>query len=370
MFATTGHHRVYTMRNAVIVTDAWLPQTNGVVTTLQTVIKYLPDFGYKVTVIHPGLFDTYPLPGYPEIELARNPRRVKQLILDAEPDSIHIATEGPLGMVARRFCVRNKLPFTTSLHTKFPEYVNERTGMPLRAGYSLIRWFHKAATATLCTTQSHKEELQQWGLRNLVVWGRGVDTRLFRPAALRRPNPKLTLLYVGRVAIEKNLEALLALDFGEQDVELRIVGDGPQREELQAKYPHAHWLGYRKGQALVDEYAHADVFVFPSKTDTFGLVMLEAMACGTPVAAYPVTGPIDIVSNGTNGHLSESLYDAIQKARHVSRHECRRFAQDNSWEAVARRMAASFAITHEDRGMPALPMSSGTGSGDSGRMAA
>lgn len=332
------------MRKAAIITDAWMPQTNGVVTTLRTVVDHLPALGYQPTVIHPGLFNTYPMPGYPEIGLTRDPKRIKQVLLDSRPDTLHIATEGPLGLYARRFCVRHNIPFTTSLHTKFPEYVNERAGVPLSAGYRCLRWFHKPAQAVLCTTQSHKAELEDWGLRNLVVWGRGVDTQIFKPAPLRRPNPKLRLLYVGRVAVEKNIEAFLSLDFGGEDVEKRVVGDGPQRQELQARFPDAVWLGYKKGQALVDEYAHADVFVFPSKTDTFGLVMLEAMACGTPVAAYPVTGPIDVVSNGSNGHLSDSLLDAVQHARFVNRSSCRLVAEDSSWQAVAQRMVDHFVL--------------------------
>lgn len=339
------------MQKTLIITDAWHPQTNGVVTTLQTVADYLPALGYQPTIIHPDLFNTYPLPGYPEIGLASNPKKIKQMLIQAQPDTIHIATEGPLGVYARHFYSRQKIPFTTSLHTKFPEYANERSGLPLSAGYRFLRWFHKPSRSVLCTTESHKRELEHWGLRNVTVWDRGVDTQIFKPAPVHRSNTRLRLLYVGRVAIEKNIEAFLELDFGKECVEKRIVGDGPYRAELQSRFPEAVWLGYKKGQDLVDEYANADVFVFPSKTDTFGLVMLEAMACGTPVAAFPVTGPVDVVRNGLNGHLSTSLLDAVQQARSVNRMDCRRFAQDRSWEAVARRMTEHFVSV---RGKPSV----------------
>lgn len=323
-------------KRLLLITDAWSPQTNGVVTTLSTVIGHLPAHGVEVSVIHPGLFKTWPLPSYPEIRIARNPGILKELIRDIDPHAIHIATEGPLGMATRRFMVRNGYAFTTSLHTKFPEYVNVRFGLPLKTGYKFMRWFHRPASSTLVTTESHRRELTDWGLRDLVVWSRGVDTDAFSPDPDFKAQQPPRLVYVGRVAVEKNIEAFLELDI---DGEKVIIGDGPARAELQAKYPHAHWLGYRKGQPLVDEYARADVFVFPSFTDTFGLVMLEAMACGTPVAAYPVTGPIDVVDNGVNGCLDEDLGVAIAGALQVDRQSCRDFACQNDWRAIAARMA-------------------------------
>jgi len=323
-------------KRLLLVTDAWSPQTNGVVTTLSTVIGHLPDLGVDVSVIHPGLFKTWPLPSYPEIRIARNPGVLKELIAEIDPHAIHIATEGPLGMAARRFCVRNGHAFTTSLHTKFPEYVNVRFGLPLKAGYSFMRWFHRPASCTLVTTETHRQELSDWGLKDLVVWSRGVDTAVFTADPNFRPQQPPRLVYVGRVAVEKNIEAFLELDLEGEKV---IIGDGPARTELEAKYPHAHWLGYRKGQPLVDEYAKADVFVFPSRTDTFGLVMLEAMACGTPVAAYPVTGPIDVVKNGINGCLDQDLSVAITGALRVDRQSCRDYASQNDWRVIAARMA-------------------------------
>lgn len=323
-------------KHLLLITDAWSPQINGVVTTLTTVTGQLPQYDVKVSVIHPGLFKTWPLPSYPEIRIARNIFILKDLIQDIAPQAIHIATEGPLGMAARRFCVRNNYRFTTSLHTKFPEYIKVRLGLPLRIGYRIMRWFHRPASSTLVTTESQRRALTGWGLDNLVVWRRGVDTAAFTPNPHHQPQSAPRLVYVGRVAVEKNLEAFLKLDIDGDKV---IVGDGPARAELEKHYPEAHWLGYRKGQALINEYAKADVFVFPSLTDTFGLVMLEAMACGTPVAAFPVTGPIDVVQNGVNGCLDNDLAAAIAGALRVDRESCRKFAGQNDWRVVTARMA-------------------------------
>lgn len=322
------------MRRLLIVTDAWSPQTNGVVTTLQSVIEHLPGLGYEVELVHPGQFKTRPLPGYPEIGVACDPWRLARLVERMRPDTVHVATEGPLGVAARALLTRRGMAFSTSLHTKFPEYARERIGAPLALGYGYLRWFHRPATAVLCTTASHRDELARWGIGNLVVWGRGVDTERFRPRA-RTPRARPRLLYVGRVAVEKNLEAFLSLPLEADKV---VVGDGPARAELERRFPEARWLGYRHGDALVAEYADADVFVFPSRTDTFGLVMLEAMACGTPVAGYPVTGPRDVVTPGVNGALDEDLTVAVRRALMVDRRRCRRSAEAHGWERVALRM--------------------------------
>ncbi|MFX3657762.1 MAG: glycosyltransferase [bacterium] len=250
---------------------------------------------------------------------------------------MHIATEGPLGLAARRLLRQRGLPFSTSLHTKFPEYVRQRVGAPLGAGYAYLRWFHAPATTVLCTTESHRQELDHWGIANLVVWGRGVDTDRFRPRPrLQRRRPRL--LYVGRVAVEKNLDAFLRL---EVDADKVVVGDGPARADLQRRYPQAAWLGYRHGDALAAEYADADVFVFPSRTDTFGLVMLEAMACGTPVAAFPVTGPRDVVVPGVSGSLDDDLGVAVRQALLVDRRRCRACAVQQGWRRTAETLAAS-----------------------------
>ncbi len=322
------------MKKFLLVTDAWEPQTNGVVTTWQTLLSHLETRGYEVRVIHAGEFRTFPLPTYPEIQLAANPWLMKKTIAEFRPDHVHVATEGSLGLYARRVLVKANIPFTTSLHTKFPEYVKERVGLPLSVGYRFMKWFHGPAVRTLCTTHSHAKELSAWGLTDLVPLYRGVDVDKFRPKSLS-PRERPRLLYVGRVAVEKNLEAFLDIDI---DADKVIVGDGPQRQELESKYPDVHWLGYRKGQPLVDEYANADVFVFPSLTDTFGLVLLEANACGTPVAAYPVVGPIDIVKNGYNGCLNDDLAVAVREALELRREDARSHAEANTWEVVAQRL--------------------------------
>ncbi len=322
----------------LLVTDAWTPQTNGVVTTLNAVVERLPALGVTPIVIHPGLFRSVGLPGYREIPLALDLWRLPRMIRDIDPDMVHVATEGPLGIAARRYLVKNRIPFATSLHTKFPEYFHERVRTPLSLGYRIIRWFHRPAVRTLCTTASHRDELLNWGLRDLVVWSRGVDTDRFRPCPTRSQNPRPRLLYVGRVSVEKNIEAFLSLNI---DADKVIVGDGPARAALERRFPDVHWLGFRKGEALVHEYARADVFVFPSRTDTFGLVMLEANACGTPVAAYRVTGPKDVVMQGRNGALHEDLGVAVREALLVPRRTCRAFALENDWEQIAARFVAA-----------------------------
>ncbi len=323
-----------------MVSDAWEPQTNGVVTTLKHVNAQLMRRGLDVTVVHPGLFKTLPLHGYPEIRVAINPWHVGRMILAERPDTIHVATEGPLGLAARLFLARRSIPFSTSLHTKFPEYLAARANVSPKIGYAFLRWFHKPASATLVTTTSHRRELEGWGLEHLVVWGRGVDTEQFAPRH-RQPRTWPRLLYVGRVAIEKNLEAFLELPYKATKV---VVGDGPARAALQARYPDVEWAGYRYGSELADYYADADVFVFPSRTDTFGLVMLEAMACGTPVAAYPVTGPIDVVVDGVNGALDVDLGSAIRSALMIDRKRCRKFALSHGWDVIAQRMAAHLQL--------------------------
>jgi len=324
----------------LIVTDAWEPQTNGVVTTLGNVVREIDSREqWQVEVIHPGLFASCPLPSYPEIRIARTPWRLAAMIPDVDSLAVHIATEGPLGVAARRLMIRSGIPFVTSLHTKFPEYVRKRTGLPERPGYWYLRWFHRAAAATLVTTESHRCELEARGFRNLVVWGRGVDTTHFKPGK-RVPRERPRLLYVGRVSVEKNIERFLSLDI---DADKIVVGDGPARARLQARYPQCDWVGYQYGEDLVRHYSNSDVFVFPSRTDTFGLVMLEAMATGTPVAAYPVTGPRDVVVEGINGALDEDLGQAVARALRVNRASCRAFAERSSWSAVADRLIMQFS---------------------------
>jgi glycosyltransferase involved in cell wall biosynthesis len=321
----------------VVVTDAWKPQTNGVVTTLVHVTDELAQLGVESRIIHPGLFRTVPLPSYPEIRIAVDLWRFARVFDAAPADTIHIATEGPLGLAARVLCARRGLGFSTSLHTKFPEYLHQRVRFPLAMGYRCLRWFHAAAAATLVTTPTHRDELAAHGFHRLVVWGRGVDTRTLHPGP-RLPRCQPKLLYVGRIAPEKNLEAFLSLRLPGEKI---VVGDGPARAALQARHPDVCWVGFKHGPELVAFYQDADVFVFPSRTDTFGLVMLEANACGTPVAAYPVTGPRDVVCEGVNGALDEDLSSAVERALRVDRRSCRTFAERHGWRTIAERMLES-----------------------------
>ena len=277
----------------VIVTDAWTPQVNGVVRTLQSVRAELEAKGHHIHVISPDRFGSLPCPTYPEIRLAiAGSSRVGAQIRAFRPDAIHLATEGPLCLAARRWCLRNNISFTTAYHTHFPDYVSKRTGLPASWFWSYIRWFHGPAQSVLVSTRSVREQLRAHGIAQVRPWGRGVDLNNFDthapvPEAFAEL-PRPIQLYVGRVAVEKNIEAFLANGHPGSKV---IVGDGPARAELERAFPDAHFLGAMSGRALAGAYAGADVFVFPSRTDTFGLVMIEALACGTPVAAYPVTGP-------------------------------------------------------------------------------
>ena len=257
-------------------------------------------------------------------------RTVAQRLQRFAPDAVHIATEGPLGMAARRWCLKHGLAFTTSYHTRFPEYVRLRAPVPLAVSYAWMRRFHHAAARTLVATESMRASLLEHGFRNVVLWTRGVDLDLFRPRAKRSDRwSRPLMVYVGRVAVEKNLEAFLALDRPGTKL---VIGDGPARATLQGRYPDAEFIGYRHGEALATAVAEGDVFVFPSRTDTFGVVMLEAMACGLPVAAYPVEGPLDVVREGVNGALDEDLGAAVERALAVDRETCRRYAEGCSWE--------------------------------------
>lgn len=318
-----------------LVTDAWLPQTNGVVRTLTVTSDLLRRSGHEVLVIEPSSFRTLPCPSYPEIRLAWRPyRRLEDRLAGLDPDSVHIATEGPLGHAARRWCLRHGRAFTTSYHTRFPEYVRARAPMPLALSYAYLRRFHGAAAATLVATPSMRSSLEARGFANLAPWSRGVDTELFRP----RPKsfldlPRPVWLYFGRVAVEKGIEDFLRLDLPGTRL---VVGDGPALEECRRRYPTVVYAGYRHGEDLASFIAASDVFVFPSRTDTFGLVLLEAMACGVPVAAYPVTGPVDVVENGVTGALRRDLYSAALAALDLDPHACRAHALRHTWEAATR----------------------------------
>ena len=317
-----------------IVSDAWFPQVNGVVTTLSTVGKELVGMGHQVHVVSPDRFKTIPCPTYPEIRLAVGAgRRVEDILDSSRAAAIHIATEGPLGLAARSYCLRRELPFTTSFHTRFPEYIHARTRIPVFLTYRAVRWFHGAARRTMVATQTLREELSLRGFQNLVPWYRGVDSERFRPRdkaflPFRRP----IYLYVGRVAVEKNIRAFLDLEL--EGTKL-VVGDGPELETLISEYPQAQFARAKFGEELALYFAASDVFVFPSRTDTFGLVILEALASGIPVAAYPVTGPKDVIGDSQVGVLSEDLAQAAEQCLKISSRACREYALGFSWKACA-----------------------------------
>ncbi|TRO20895.1 glycosyltransferase family 1 protein [Ectopseudomonas mendocina] len=317
----------------LIVTDAWSPQVNGVVTSLAALVGELRGLGHQVKLLSPADFRAVPCPTYPEIPLVWNLWRVSAAIRDFRPDCVHLATEGPLGWAARRWLVKRGLAFSTAIHTRFPEYVSTRwPWIASRWGYAFLRVFHRPSQAVLVTTERLREEFAGWALQRLQLWRKGVDTRLFRPDETRLRPVRPVFLYVGRIAPEKNLQAFLDLDLpGEK----RVVGDGPQREALQQQYPSVRFLGYRHGQALAEIYQQASVLVFPSRTDTYGLVMLEALACGTPVAAFPVAGPLDVLQQGVSGVMAEDLQAACLAALELDRGRCAELAAAQSWRASA-----------------------------------
>jgi glycosyltransferase involved in cell wall biosynthesis len=328
----------------LIATDAWAPQVNGVVRTLETLGSQLVRLGHEVQFVTPDGFRTVPMPTYPEIRLALFARRAVGRVIDAfKPDAIHIATEGPLGLATRRNCMRRGMSFTTSFHTRFPEYIHARFGVPTAWAYAGLRWFHGPATAVMVATRTLERDLEQRGFKNLKLWSRGVDTDLFKPGAkdwLDLPRP--VFLYVGRVAIEKSVEEFLKLDLPGSKL---VVGDGPQLGELQQRYPRVRFTGPKFGHDLARLYAASDVFVFPSRTDTFGLVVLEALASGLPVAAHPVQGPVDIIGgNAKVGALSENLQEAALAALRLSPAVCRAFALEFSWEACTRQFLMNLAV--------------------------
>jgi 1,2-diacylglycerol 3-alpha-glucosyltransferase/glucuronosyltransferase len=318
----------------LVATDAWHPQVNGVVRTLTTMAAAAKSLGADVSFLTPQSFRTVALPSYPDLRLALPGRRkIARLIEQAQPDNIHIATEGPIGLAVRGYCRKRGLPFTTSFHTRFPEYISARLPIPESWIWSALRWFHGASHAVMAATPALAGELRARGFRNVVLWPRGVDAQLFHPRAgadLGLPRP--VFLSVGRVAVEKNLEAFLELDLPGTQV---VVGDGPARAALERDYPRAVFLGSRVGEELAQAYAAADVFVFPSKTDTFGLVLLEALASGVPVAAFPVTGPRDVIGNAPVGALRDDLQEACLAALKLSPQDCLQFAASQTWEASA-----------------------------------
>ena len=318
----------------LIVSDAWTPQVNGVVRTLQNVSEQCRALGHEIHVIAPDQFRSLPCPTYPEIRLALKPRRkIAQQIERFCPDAVHIATEGPLGWSARNICLARKIPFTTSYHTRFPEYVSARFPVPISWAYAVVRRFHAPSNGMMVATPSLARELEGKGFTNIRNWTRGVDVTAFHPngpSALRLKPP--VHLYVGRIAVEKNLSAFLDLDLPGTKL---LVGDGPQRAELAARYKDAVFVGTKFGEELAAYYRSADVFVFPSKTDTFGLVLLEAMASGLPVAAFPVAGPKDVLKDSQAGILDTDLKTAISEALKIPPDIPRAHAITYCWKACA-----------------------------------
>lgn len=320
-----------------VITDAWHPQVNGVVRTLSSVIDRLRRLGHDVLVVSPDQYYSIPCPSYPEIRLALATRHsVGARLSEFAPDAVHIATEGPLGIAARRFCLDHGYPFTTAYHTQFPDYLAQRTWLPAGFFWPFIRWFHAPAHNILVSTESVRQQLRDQGLYQVSHWGRGVDLDCFAPKnpapAWFADLPRPIQLYVGRVAVEKNVEAFLSSDHPGSKV---IVGDGPARETLMRSYPDAHFVGAKSGADLASHYAGADVFVFPSRTDTFGLVMIEALASGTPVAAFPVPGPVDVLTADT-GVMDEDLTAAIAGALKLNSNVCALTGRSFSWDTSTR----------------------------------
>ena len=319
----------------LIATDAWHPQVNGVVRTLTSLARSALALGVTIEFLSPEGFPSIPVPTYPGLRLALpSPTRIAQRIEQIGPDAIHIATEGPIGHMVRRYCINRGLLFTTSYTTRFPEYISARLAIPEAWSYAVLRHFHAAATVTMVSTPSLMAEFKGRGFKNLGMWTRGVDTELFSPAhAIALDFPRPIFVSVGRIAVEKNLEAFLSLDLPGTKV---VIGQGPQEAALQRRFPDAKFLGLLEDNVLAAHLAAADVFVFPSRTDTFGVVQLEALACGVPIAAFPVTGPRDVIADNPIGVLDEDLRAACLGALRMSREACRSFALSRSWESSAR----------------------------------
>jgi glycosyltransferase involved in cell wall biosynthesis len=314
----------------LVATDAWHPQINGVVRTLVMMAEAACGLGVEIEFLTPQSFRTFAMPSYRDLRLALpGPSRIAELIGRAAPDSIHIATEGPIGFMVRRYCRKHGLPFTSGFHTRFAEYVSARSPIPEKWVWSLLRAFHRPSQAVMAATPDLVSELRLRGFRNVVLWSRGVDTKLFHPRDIDICLPGPVFLCVGRVAVEKSLEAFLGLDLPGTKL---IVGDGPARASLERKYPQAIFLGARHGEELAEIYAACDVFVFPSKTDTFGLVLLEALASGVPIAAFPVKGPRDVIGSAPVGVLSDDLRSACLQALSVPREACVEFATAHTWK--------------------------------------
>lgn len=331
----------------LVATDAWHPQVNGVVRTYEHFARHAEAMGHTIGFLTAENRPSVPCPTYPEIRLAMISRRgVRKHIEAFQPEFIHVATEGPIGLATRNYCLRAGLPFTTSYHTRFPEYVAARFPLPQSWGYAYMRWFHNAGNGTMVSTQSLRDELAARGFTNIFPWSRGVDTELFRPRNVRLfGSDRPVFMYVGRVAPEKNINAFLNLDLPGQKV---VVGPGPQLGSLRRRHPDVIFTGPKFGQELAEHFASADVFVFPSLTDTYGVVLLEALACGVPVAAYPVTGPKDVVLHGQVGVLDEDLGRAAREALDIDRAACRDYALTFSWEVCTRQLLDNIRLAESE----------------------
>ncbi len=351
-------HRLIPMR-VLIATDAWHPQVNGVVRTLNSLARFAQKEGADIRFLTHDGFSTFPVPSYPGLRLAiPNPSEIERRIEDTAPDAIHIATEGPIGFMTRRYCVRNGIPFTTSYTTKFPEYISARLPIPESWSYSALRRFHGAAKVTMVATESLHMDLEQRGFKNLGRWSRGVDTALFAPERVIDVDfPRPIFTCVGRVAIEKNLDAFLSLDLPGTKM---VIGVGPALADLKKRYPCVKFMGQLENGQLAGHLAASDVFVFPSRTDTFGIVQLEALASGVPVAAYPVTGPKDVISGQPVGVLDEDLRKACLAALKLPREECRKLALGYSWEKSAQQFLGHVKTVATKRFQkPAQPITTG-----------
>lgn len=330
----------------ILATDAWAPQINGVVTTLTTMVNRMREKGHVVEVIAAGDYPSIPLPSYPEIKVSVWLGGLAARIEAFAPDAIHIATEGPIGQLVRRHCLKQGYTFTTSFHTRFPEYIKERLPIPLQWTYPPVRSFHRQAFRTLVPTRSILDDLTGWGFRHMEVWGRGVDTELFNPKNRHELDlPRPIMINVGRVAPEKNLEAFFSLDVPGTKI---MVGDGPALPKLKAKYPDVQFVGAKVGLELAGYFGAADVFVFPSRTDTFGIVMIEALSAGTPVAAFPVTGPVDVLEEGVTGVMDEDLAIAIRKALLLDPAVCRQKALERSWDTISEQFLNALMPVNSD----------------------
>lgn len=316
-------------KTILIVTDNLQEQINGVVTTFKNIEKMATSDGYDIVYLDPGQFSHCSCPGYPEVKISW-PRGIGAKIQEINPDHVHIATEGPLGLAARLWLDRRGWRYNTSYHTKFPEFINEIYGIPTAWIYAYVRWFHKHSGRVLTTTQGMVEDLEKHGFQNVIAWTRGVNRDNLTPTRSRTANRNITLVSVGRISKEKGLDDLIPLQY---EFDIVIVGDGPYRAELEAKMPAAQFVGYKSGSELADYYQQADVFVFPSCTDTFGLVMIEAMSLGTPVAAYPVRGPLDVIEPSVTGVMDDNLYLAVKQAIDLDRASVQLASEKWTWEA-------------------------------------